>query len=86
MAAQALPVQLKSSSMQSLDCIREAAFVQRSFCCESDGISEFTFANLYLFRHTHKYRICHLGNEGLRKAKIGYRPIDFVKKYRVTAV
>lgn len=28
-----------------------------------DGISEFTFANLYLFRHTHKYRICYLGDE-----------------------
>lgn len=25
-----------------------------------DGISEFTFANLYLFRHTHQYHICHL--------------------------
>jgi uncharacterized protein len=26
-----------------------------------DGISEFTFANLYLFRQTHQYSICHLG-------------------------
>lgn len=26
-----------------------------------------------------------LGNEGLRRAKLSYRPIDFVKKYRVSA-
>jgi len=28
-----------------------------------DGISEFTFANIYLFRHTHNYRISGLENE-----------------------
>jgi len=27
-----------------------------------DGISEFTFANLYLFRQTHQYTICYLGD------------------------
>ena len=26
-----------------------------------------------------------LGNEGLRTAKLSYRPVDFVKKYRVSA-
>ena len=29
----------------------------------SDGISEFTFANIYLFRRTHNYRIARLDNE-----------------------
>jgi hypothetical protein len=28
----------------------------------TDGISEFSFANIYLFRHTHNYRISRLGN------------------------
>ena len=28
-----------------------------------EGISEFTYANLYLFRHTHQYRIAHLPDE-----------------------
>lgn len=28
----------------------------------SEGISEFTFANLYLFRHTHQYRIARLSD------------------------
>ena len=28
-----------------------------------DGISEFTFANIYLFRQTHNYRISQLENE-----------------------
>ncbi|MFC1636432.1 DUF2156 domain-containing protein [Planctomycetota bacterium] len=28
-----------------------------------EGISEFTFANIYLFRETHNYRISHMANE-----------------------
>ena len=94
-SVQALPVPLKSGSIQRSEFIREAVSVQQSFCLRykalksimipnypetsplslpmrdtlhplfqklPDGISEFTFANLYLFRQTHLYNICHFGD------------------------
>ena len=81
-----------------------------------DVVSEFTFACIYLFRNTYRYRISRLaigglkdlyqfinisfasilpdkyafisrkqdlGDEALRKAKMSYKPVGFIRKYRV---
>lgn len=40
-------------------------FMHPAFNLLKDGVSEFTFANLYLFRHTYDYRVAELPGGGL---------------------
>ena len=49
----------------------------------ADGLSEFTFASILPEKYETINRQQDLGDSGLRHAKMSYRPVDFVRKYRV---